>query len=50
LDSIHKLRARQLRQESNDLMMKINLNQASPEDMQRYREVMVVIAKLHPSE
>jgi DNA primase len=50
LDSIHKLRARQLRQESNDLMMKININQASPEDMQRYREVMVVIAKLHPSE
>jgi DNA primase len=50
LDSIHKLRARQLRQESNDLMMKIGLNQASAEDMQRYRDVMVIIAKLHPSE
>jgi DNA primase len=48
--SIHKLRARQLRQECNDLMMKINLNQASAEDMQRYRDVMTTIAKLHPSE
>jgi DNA primase len=48
--SIHKLRARQVKQESNDLMMKINLNQASTEDMQRYRDLMTVIAKLHPSE
>jgi hypothetical protein len=50
VDSIHKLRARQLRQESHDLMMKIGLNQASAEDMQRYRDVMVTIAKLHPTE
>jgi DNA primase len=48
--SIHKLRARQVKQESNDLMMKINLNQASADDMQRYRDLMTIIAKLHPSE
>jgi DNA primase len=50
VDSIHKLRTRQLRQESNDLMTKIGLNQASAEDVQRYRDVMVIIAKLHPVE
>jgi DNA primase len=50
VDSLHKLRARQLRQESNDLMMKIGLSQATPEETQRYRDVMATIAKLHPAE
>jgi DNA primase len=44
VDSLEKLIARQLKQESNDLMMKIHENQATPDELQRYKEIMALIA------
>jgi hypothetical protein len=39
-DSLRRFRERQLRQESSELMLKITLNQANAEQIQRYREIL----------
>jgi DNA primase len=43
-DSLRRLRERQLRQESSELMLKITQNQASAEQIQRYRAILETLS------